>query len=279
VTQPDQLRLLAVHAHPDDESSKGAATMAKYVADGARVLVATCTGGERGSVLNPAMDRPEVWERLPQIRVEEMNRARAILGIEQEFLGFVDSGLPEGDPLPPLPAGCFALVPLEEAAAPLVALIRRFRPQVITTYDERGGYPHPDHIKTHEISVHAFEAAGDPDRYPELGEPWQPSKLYYHMSFTLPRTKALHEAILATGSESPYTEWLANWDPSRLRRVLPGPGRRPDRARHPDRPGRPVVRLPDGHPEAGVADRGLRARPVAGGLAHTRGRSVRRYPE
>ena len=105
VTEPDQLRLLAVHAHPDDESSKGAATMAKYVAEGARVLVATCTGGERGSVLNPAMDRPEVWERLPQIRVEEMDRAREILGIEQEFLGFVDSGLPEGDPLPPLPEG------------------------------------------------------------------------------------------------------------------------------------------------------------------------------
>ena len=162
MTEPDQLRLLAVHAHPDDESSKGAATMAKYVAEGARVLVATCTGGERGSVLNPAMDRPEVWERLPQIRVEEMDRAREILGVEQEFLGFVDSGLPEGDPLPPLPEGCFALVPLEEAAAPLVALIRRFKPQVITTYDERGGYPHPDHIKTHEISVHAFEAAGDP---------------------------------------------------------------------------------------------------------------------
>ena len=95
-----------------------------------------------------------------------------------------------------------------------MALIRRFKPQVITTYDERGGYPHPDHIKTHEISVHAFDAAGDPDRYPELGEPWQPSKLYYHMSFTLPRTKALHEAILATGAESPYTEWLANWDPA-----------------------------------------------------------------
>jgi len=188
--------------------------MAKYVAEGARVLVATCTGGERGSVLNPAMDRPEVWEQLPQIRAEEMERAREILGVEQEFLGFVDSGLPEGDPLPPLPEGCFALVPLEEAAAPLVALIRRFKPQVITTYDERGGYPHPDHIKTHEISVHAFEAAGDPDRYPGLGEPWQPSKLYYHMSFTLPRTKALHEAILATGAESPYTEWLANWDPA-----------------------------------------------------------------
>jgi mycothiol S-conjugate amidase len=215
VSEPDQLRLLAVHAHPDDESSKGAATMAKYVAEGARVMVATCTGGERGSVLNPAMDRPEVWERMAEIRTEEMAKAREILGVEQEFLGFVDSGLPEGDPLPPLPEGCFALVPLEEAAAPLVALIRRFKPQVMTTYDERGGYPHPDHIKTHEISVYAFEVAGDPERYPELGEPWQVSKLYYHMSFTLPRTKALHEAVLASGAESPYTEWLANWDPEK----------------------------------------------------------------
>ncbi|SDX87116.1 mycothiol S-conjugate amidase [Modestobacter sp. DSM 44400] len=215
VTQPDQLRLLAVHAHPDDESSKGAATMAKYVAEGARVLVATCTGGERGSVLNPAMDLPEVWERLPQLRMAEMARAREILGIEQEWLGFVDSGLPEGDPLPPLPEGCFALVSVEEAAAPLVELMRRFRPQVITTYDERGGYPHPDHIKTHEISVHAFEAAGDPERYPELGEPWQPSKLYYQMGFTLPRTKALHEAVLAGGGESPYAEMLEKWDPAK----------------------------------------------------------------
>jgi mycothiol S-conjugate amidase len=215
VTEADPLRLLAVHAHPDDESSKGAATMAKYVAEGVRVMVATCTGGERGSVLNPALDRPDVWENLPEIRREEMARAREILGVEQEFLGFVDSGLPEGDPLPPLPEGCFALVPTEEAAAPLVELIRRFKPHVITTYDERGGYPHPDHIKTHEVSVHAFDAAGDPDRYPALGEPWQPLKLYYHMGFTLPRTRALHEAILASGQESPYAEWLENWDPER----------------------------------------------------------------
>jgi mycothiol S-conjugate amidase len=215
VTDADPLRLLAVHAHPDDESSKGAATMAKYVAEGVRVMVATLTGGERGSVLNPALDRPDVWARLPEIRRDEMSRAREILGVEQEFLGFVDSGLPEGDPLPPLPEGCFALVPTEQAAAPLVELIRRFRPHVITTYDERGGYPHPDHIKTHEVSVHAFDAAGDPDRYPGLGQPWQPLKLYYHMGFTLPRTRALHEAILASGAESPYAEWLENWDPDR----------------------------------------------------------------
>ena len=108
VTDPDQLRLLAVHAHPDDESSKGAATMAKYVAEGARVLVATCTGGERGSVLNPAMDRPEIAENITAVRAAEMERAREILGVRQVFLGYVDSGLPEGDPLPPLPEGCFA---------------------------------------------------------------------------------------------------------------------------------------------------------------------------
>ena len=96
---------MAVHAHPDDESSKGAATMARYAREGVEVLVATMTGGERGSILNPAMDRPEVLANLAEIRREEMARAREILGVEQRFLGFVDSGLPEGDPKPPLPAG------------------------------------------------------------------------------------------------------------------------------------------------------------------------------
>src|SRR3712207_3296272 len=142
--------------------------MAKYVAEGVEVLVATCTGGERGSVLNPALDRPEVWERLPQLRAEEMARARQTLGVQQEFLGFVDSGLPEGDPLPPLPEGCFALVPLEEAAAPLVEVIRRFRPQVVLTYDENGGYPPPAHMNTPQIPQHALHPAGDPARCPGL---------------------------------------------------------------------------------------------------------------
>jgi mycothiol S-conjugate amidase len=207
----EQLRLMAVHAHPDDESSKGAATMARYVDEGADVLVVTCTGGERGSVLNPAMDRPEVAENLTAIRAEEMARAREILGVRQEWLGFVDSGLPEGDPLPPLPEGCFALQQVEAAAGRLVEVIRRFRPHVILTYDEDGGYPHPDHVMTHTVSVAAFEAAGDPDRYSEAGEPWQPMKLYYHMMFTKTRVLALHEAMLAAGLESPYEEWLTGW--------------------------------------------------------------------
>ncbi|MBB4688465.1 mycothiol conjugate amidase Mca [Amycolatopsis jiangsuensis] len=209
------LRLMAVHAHPDDESSKGAATMARYVAEGHQVMVVTCTGGEAGSILNPAMDRPEVLANMTEIRREEMARAAKILGVQHRWLGFVDSGLPEGDPLPPLPEGCFALAPLEESTEALVRVIREFRPHVLTTYDENGGYPHPDHIRTHEVSMAAFDAAGDPDRFPDAGEPWQPLKLYYGHGFSKRRMELFHQAMLDAGVESPYAEWLAKWDPAR----------------------------------------------------------------
>jgi mycothiol S-conjugate amidase len=208
-------RLMFVHAHPDDESSKGAATMARYVAEGHDVMVVTCTGGEAGSILNPAMDRPDVLENMAEIRRGEMARAAEILGVRHRWLGFVDSGLPEGDPKPPLPEGCFALTPLEEATEPLVAVIREFRPHVVVTYDENGGYPHPDHIKTHEISMAAFDAAGDPDRYPGTGDPWQPLKLYYSHGFSRARTVAIHEALLAAGLESPWGEMLEKWPADR----------------------------------------------------------------
>src|SRR5215510_1476691 len=215
----DALRLMAVHAHPDDESSKGAATMARYVDEGVDVLVVTCTGGERGSILNPALaGRADIEENIAQIRQAEMRRARQILGVRQAWLGFVDSGLPEGDPPPPLPDGCFALQPVEVAAQRLVAEIREFRPHVVTTYDENGGYPHPDHIMCHNVSVVAFDAAGDPDRYPGTGDPWQPLKLYYNQGFTKDRFVALHEAMLAAGLESPYAEWLEKWDEDRATR-------------------------------------------------------------
>ena len=163
---------MAVHAHPDDESSKGAATTARYAAEGARVLVVTLTGGERGDILNPAMDLPEVHGRIAEIRRDEMAKAAEILGVEHHWLGFVDSGLPEGDPLPPLPEGCFALEPLEEPTEALVRVIREFKPHVMTTYDENGGYPHPDHIRCHQVSVAAYEAAADYRLYPDAGEPW-----------------------------------------------------------------------------------------------------------
>jgi mycothiol S-conjugate amidase len=206
------LRLMAVHAHPDDESSKGAATMARYARSGVDVMVCTLTGGERGDILNPAMDRPEIRADLSRVRREEMARARAILGVKQRFLGFIDSGLPEGDPPPPLPEGCFALQKLEDAAEPLVRAVREFRPHVMLTYDENGGYPHPDHVMTHQVTVEAFDAAADPDRYPDSGEPWQPLKLYYFASFHRARLIALHEEMERRGLESPYQEWLARWD-------------------------------------------------------------------
>ena len=219
---------MAVHAHPDDESSKGAATMARYVREGVEVLVCTLTGGERGDVLNPAMDRPEVRASLPRLRQEEMARAREILGVGQRFLGFVDSGLPEGDPKPPLPPGCFALTPLEEAARPLVRAVREFRPHVMLAYDESGGYPHPDHVMSHQVAVEAFEAAADPDRYAGTGEPWQPLKLYYFASFHRGRFMALHEEMLRRGLESPYGKMFEQWDAnahrgrsSRSRRACP----------------------------------------------------------
>ena len=207
----EKLRLMSVHAHPDDESSKGAATMARYVAEGHEVMVVTCTGGEAGSILNPAMDRPDVLENIAEVRRQEMARAAEILGVRHRWLGFVDSGLPEGDPLPPLPEGCFALVPLEESTPPLVQAIREFRPHVIVTYDENGGYPHPDHIKTHEISMAAWDAAGDPDQFPGTGDPWEPQKLYYSHGFSKARLLAFQDAMEARGLESPYKEWLENW--------------------------------------------------------------------
>ncbi|MEJ2887765.1 mycothiol conjugate amidase Mca [Actinomycetospora aeridis] len=215
------LRLMSVHAHPDDESSKGAASCARYVADGVEVMVVTCTGGEAGSILNPAMDTPEVRADMVGTRREEMAKAAAILGVQHRWLGFVDSGLPEGDPKPPLPQGCFALEPLEVPTEALVRLMREFRPHVVVTYDENGGYPHPDHIRCHEVSMAAFDAAGDPERFPEAGEPWQPSKVYYSHGFSKARIEAFHHALLDAGMESPWAEWLEKWDDSR-----PDPGTR-----------------------------------------------------
>jgi mycothiol S-conjugate amidase len=210
----EKLRLLTVHAHPDDESSKGAATTARYVADGHEVTVVTCTGGEAGSILNPAMDRPEVVANLPAVRKQEMATAAEILGVRHRWLGYVDSGLPEGDPPPPLPEGCFARVPVEAAAEELVKVVRELRPHVLITYDENGGYPHPDHIRCHEVSLAAFDAAGDPELYPQAGEPWQPLKLYYSHGFSRKRMQLFHDALLERGLESPYGEWLERWNNS-----------------------------------------------------------------
>ncbi len=203
--------LLAVHAHPDDESSKGAGTLARYADETVRTVVVTCTGGEAGEILNPAMDQPGNLERMPELRRQELAKALEILRISAHYwLGYRDSGMPDTEYNAHPEA--FANVDLDEATGRLVRIIREERPQVVLTYDERGGYPHPDHIRTHEVSVAAFEAAGDPDRYPEAGAPFQPLKLYYHAAFTRRQLEAIHTGAVARGIESPFGEWLEQWN-------------------------------------------------------------------
>jgi mycothiol S-conjugate amidase len=203
--------LLAVHAHPDDESSKGAGSFARYADEGVRTVVVTCTGGEAGDILNPAMDQPGNLERMPELRRQELAKALEILNVRRHYLlGYRDSGMPETETNEHPDA--FANARLDEAVGRLVRILRAERPQVVLTYDENGGYPHPDHIRTHEISVAAFDAVGDPARYPEAGEPFQPSKLYYFASFSRRRLWALHGGVLERGLESPYAKWIERWD-------------------------------------------------------------------
>lgn len=216
------LRILAVHAHPDDESSKGAGAMAYYADHGARVMVVTCTGGERGSILNPGVEEnPRSHWDLPGLRHREMAAAQQVLGVEHRWLGFMDSGLPEGEPLPPLPFGCFATLPLRTASAPLIRLVREFRPHVLLSYDENGGYPHPDHIMAHQVAVEAWRAAGDEQAYQEQGPAWSPLKLYYDRAFNVDRFRALHEALVERGLDSPFAERVARLAESEPEGALP----------------------------------------------------------
>lgn len=204
----ERLCLLTVHAHPDDEASKGAGTVARYHAEGMRTVLVCCTGGEAGDVLNPTLDADEIHPNLTQIRREELDRAAKIIGYDEVImLGYRDSGMPgtEHNSHP----GCFAQADFREATGRLVAIIRRERPQVIVTYgDDHRGYPHPDHIRVHDISVAAFEQAGDPDAHLWAGPAWQPSKLYYTV-WSRKRIIAMHEKFLELGLESPFDErWL-----------------------------------------------------------------------
>ncbi|MDY7527002.1 MULTISPECIES: mycothiol conjugate amidase Mca [unclassified Cryobacterium] len=210
------LRLLAVHAHPDDESSKGAASYAYYRSRGAEVMVVSCTGGEGGSILNDALADTAMAERdMAGLRRREMRQAQKALGIEHRWLGYQDSGMNEDGSVPP---NSFSTIDLEFSAEPLVRIIREFRPQVLITYDENGGYPHPDHIRCHEVSMAAYRAAADPTRYPGDGEPWQIDKLYYDRIFNLERIDALFLLLSVKEPESPLLEplgeardWMKNY--------------------------------------------------------------------
>jgi mycothiol S-conjugate amidase len=209
----ETLCLLQVHAHPDDEASKGAGATARYSDEGVRCVLATCTGGEAGEILNPAADTEEARTNLAKVRRRELEASVEILGYSSlHLLGYLDSGMPETEPNRH-PDNLWN-ADQEAALEKLVRIVRTERPQVILAYDEdHSGYPHPDHIRAHELAVAAFDAAGDAQRFPDAGDPWSPSKLYY-MGWTHRRVSALHEAIVAAGKESWYAKHLEKWDPS-----------------------------------------------------------------
>ena len=205
---PEGLCLLSVHAHPDDEASKGAPTVARYHAEGVRTVLVCCTGGEEGEILNPAMDTPEVRADIGQVRMAELKASTDIIGYDETvLLGYRDSGMPdtEANRRP----DSFAQADIEEAVGRLVEVIRRERPQVLITYgDDQSQYPHPDHLRVHEISVLAFDAAGEPGRFPAAGAPYAPAKLYYSV-WSGERFRKIHEKFLELGLESPFDDkWL-----------------------------------------------------------------------
>jgi mycothiol S-conjugate amidase len=163
-------------------------------------VLVCCTGGEAGSIENPALQRPEVQERLAEIRRAELAAATTHLGYHRVWmLGYRDSNMPaSGEP------GTFAAAPLDETVRALVRLIRQERPHVIVTYsDNQRGYQHPDHLRVHEASLPAYAAAGDPAFHPELGAAWTPLKLYY-VVWARARLVAQHQEFLRLGLQSPF---------------------------------------------------------------------------
>jgi mycothiol S-conjugate amidase len=208
---------MTVHAHPDDEASKGAPTINRYYNEGVRTVLVCCTGGEEGDLQNPSLREPgqlfhnmtpeQEKALMAEVRPHELRQATEAIGFTSvHMLGYRDSGMADSEPNNN-PA-CFHMADIDESTGRLVALIRAEKPQVILTYnDDQAGYPHPDHLRVHDISVLAFARAGDKNWYPELGTPWQPSKMYYTL-WAKERIMAVHEALLLKYGESPFDE---NW--------------------------------------------------------------------
>ncbi|HET8785710.1 MAG TPA: PIG-L family deacetylase [Candidatus Limnocylindrales bacterium] len=234
--------LMTVHAHPDDETIGTGGTMAKAVAEGRRVILVTCTRGEMGEIVVPDMDTPDNHRRLGEIRAGELERAMGRLGVtEWENLGYHDSDMMGR--VGNLDPRTFWQADLDEAARRLVWLIRRYQPDVVTTYNDFGGYGHPDHIRTHDVTVRAFPRAGDVAWYPEqiapehggsgpsLEEgglaPWTPSKLYEQAIPASVRT-AMRERMEELGKPNPWSpppdatpEQLAEFEAMQARMLVP----------------------------------------------------------
>jgi mycothiol conjugate amidase Mca len=207
VTDRGSLSVMAVHAHPDDECFSGG-MYGKYADEGVRTVLVTCTLGEEGEIVDPTMDADAIRPRLGAVRTEELKCSVAALGIERlHMLGYRDSGM-VGTPANANPLA-FTNVDFEEAVARLIALVRAERPQVIVTYDEQGGYGHPDHIMAHRIAVAAFDGAANAVRFPVAAGgpgPWQPSKLYY-IAWPVEQLFALRKEVVARGLPDPMESW------------------------------------------------------------------------
>ena len=224
----EPLSLLTVHAHPDDEASKGAPTLALYGQAGVRTTLVCCTGGEEGDLHNPTLREPgqpfhgvddeeEVKAIVRSMRADELAASAEVIGFDEVvMLGYRDSGM--ADTPPNEHPDCFHQADLDEAVGRLVSVIRRVRPQVIITYgDDQKGYPHPDHLRVHDISVLAFDRAGDAAWYPDAGVPFEPTKLYYAV-WAKARIVAVHDAMVKLTGESPFSdEWLERpWHDHRI---------------------------------------------------------------
>jgi len=224
---------MTIHAHPDDETIGTGGVMAKAVATGHRVVLVTCTRGELGEIVVPELDTADNHRRLAEIRAGELEAAMAALGVDTwENLGYRDSGM-MGTP-GNLDPRSFWQADLDEAIRRLVWLVRVHRPDVMTHYNDFGGYGHPDHIRAHQVAIGAFYRAGDPEWYaeqvaPEHGgsgpavadgglEPWAPAKLY-EQAISRARREAMAERAEAAGMTSWWSrpteaspEELARWD-------------------------------------------------------------------
>jgi len=220
MTEPRPRTLMTVHAHPDDETIGTGGLMARSVLEGHRVVLVTCTRGELGEIVVEEMDTPDNHRRLGEIRAGELEAAMGELGVtEWENLGYRDSGMmgTDGNRDP----RCFWQADLDEAARRLTWLVRVHRPDVMTTYNDFGGYGHPDHIRTHEVAVLAFERAGDPTWYPEQLAPehggtgaleadgglapWEPAKLY-EQAIPASVRNAMRDRMEAIGETSFWSE-------------------------------------------------------------------------
>jgi N-acetyl-1-D-myo-inositol-2-amino-2-deoxy-alpha-D-glucopyranoside deacetylase len=199
-----QLRLMAVHAHCDDETITMGGTLATYADRGVRTCVVCCTDGKLATIVDPNMPEETTRPRLAEIREAELREACRILKVDEvEFLRYGDSGM-AGTPTNFLP-DAFWMVPIDEAVGRIVAQIRRFRPHVVVTYDGNGGYGHPDHIQTHRATLLAVEAAHLIPMYKDAGDPWRVEKLYYT---AFPRKEMIRIVEMAkqAGIDPPFGE-------------------------------------------------------------------------